>query len=256
MLHAHPGIDFGVIIFFVYLGAFLTLILYLRREDRREGYPLESDPGGVLEPAGSLIWTPAPKTYIQPFGRGETILPNSNRDNRALKASRTGAVSGSPIIPDGDPMLAAIGPGSYAERAKNVDLTAHGDAKIVPMRVATGYTIARQDRDPRGYPVVGTDGGVAGSVVDLWVDRAEAMVRYLELRLNDGSRTVLLPIVMAKISNRRGQVIVDAITGAQFAAVPALANPEQVTFDEEERIAAYYGGGFLYATPSRAEPLL
>ena len=78
-------------------------------------------------------------------------------------------------------------------------------------------------------------------------------MRYLELRLNDGSRTVILPIVMAKISNKRRQVIVDAITGAQFADVPALANPEQITFYEEERITAYYGGGFLYATPERAE---
>ena len=64
---------------------------------------------------------------------------------------------------------------------------------------------------------------------------------------------MILPIVMAKISNKRRQVIVDAITGAQFADVPALANPEQITFYEEERITAYYGGGFLYATPERAE---
>lgn len=256
MLHVHPGIDLGVIIFFVYIGAFLGLILYLRREDRREGYPLESDPGGNLELSGGLVWSPVPKTYIQPFGWGETTLPNAKRDNRPLNASRTGVVSGSPIVPNGNPMLAGVGPGSYAERAKKVDLTVHGKAKIVPMRVATDYAIAKQDADPRGYTVVGTDGGIGGTIVDLWVDRAEAMVRYLELRLNDGSRTVLLPIVMAKISNKRKQVIVDAITGAQFADVPALENPEQVTFYEEERIASYYGGGFLYATPARTEPLL
>jgi photosynthetic reaction center H subunit len=38
--------------------------------------------------------------------------------------------------------------------------------------------------------------------------------------------------------------------------VPRLENPEQITFYEEERVAAYYGGGFLYATAARSEPRL
>jgi photosynthetic reaction center H subunit len=47
---------------------------------------------------------------------------------------------------------------------------------------------------------------------------------------------------------------VNAVLGSQFAGAPALANPDQITFDEEERVAAYYGGGLLYATPARLEP--
>ena len=46
------------------------------------------------------------------------------------------------------------------------------------------------------------------------------------------------------------------ILASQFAGVPVLASPDAVTRDEEERICAYYGGGYLYATPARAEPLL
>jgi photosynthetic reaction center H subunit len=38
--------------------------------------------------------------------------------------------------------------------------------------------------------------------------------------------------------------------------VPVLSSPDQVTLDEEERVCAYYGGGFLYATPARAEALI
>ena len=34
------------------------------------------------------------------------------------------------------------------------------------------------------------------------------------------------------------------------------ATPIRVTMLEEEKIAAYYGAGTLYATPERAEPLL
>jgi photosynthetic reaction center H subunit len=46
-----------------------------------------------------------------------------------------------------------------------------------------------------------------------------------------------------------------AITAAQFAAVPGMKNPDVVTLNEEERVVAYFGGGTLYATPNRAEPL-
>jgi photosynthetic reaction center H subunit len=35
-----------------------------------------------------------------------------------------------------------------------------------------------------------------------------------------------------------------------------LANPDQVTLREEDRIAAYFAGGNLYAEPKRVEPLL
>ena len=58
-------------------------------------------------------------------------------------------------------------------------------------------------------------------------------------------------MTMALINKSLRHVLVDAITAAQFAGVPRLSNPDQVTFYEEERVVAYYGGGFLYATPSR-----
>jgi hypothetical protein len=47
-----------------------------------------------------------------------------------------------------------------------------------------------------------------------------------------------------------------SVTGAQFADAPALANPDQITLREEDRIQAYFASGHLYAEPGRAEPLL
>jgi photosynthetic reaction center H subunit len=38
--------------------------------------------------------------------------------------------------------------------------------------------------------------------------------------------------------------------------VPTTKHPDQVTLLEEEKIMAYYGGGTLYAHPSRKEPLI
>ncbi len=107
--------------------------------------------------------------------------------------------------------------------------------------------------DPRGMPVWGADDEVAGTVQDLWLDRSEMLFRYIEVRLNDGNRTVLLPVPFARITH--DGVKVHAILGHQFTDVPGHKEADQVTMLEEEKIAAYYGAGTLYATPERQEPL-
>jgi len=255
MYASHTGIDFAVISFFMFFAFFVLLVLYLRREDRREGYPLEEDGSGRVRTSGGLLFTALPKTFHLPDGRGEFTAPNKRRDRRPI-AARRGVTPGSPLIPTGKPMIDGVGPGAYAERAKVVALTAHGTPKIVPMRVATDFEIAKGDPDPRGMLVRGADSGIAGRVKDVWVDRAEWMIRYLEISLIDGGQSVLLPMTMALINRSMRHVIVDAITAAQFADVPKIAGPDEVTLYEEERVVAYYGGGFLYATPSRSEPFL
>ncbi len=68
--------------------------------------------------------------------------------------------------------------------------------------------------------VYGADRELAGTVSDLWVDRAEPQIRYLEV--NIGTRHVLLPINFAKIDGRRRIVNVKSILGSQFATVPSL----------------------------------
>jgi photosynthetic reaction center H subunit len=103
--------------------------------------------------------------------------------------------------------------------------------------------------------VIGADRGVAGTVRDVWIDVSEVMIRYLEVEVADG-RTVLLPITFARVDRDQRRVFVHAILAGQFSAVPALARPDQVTFLEEDRICAYYGGGMLYATPRRTESWL
>ena len=256
MYAAHNGIDFAAISIIAFFGFFVFLILYLRREDRREGYPLEEDGSGRLQPEGGLLFKALPKTFILPGGRGKLTVPNDNRDRRPLAARRASVVPGSPLIPTGNPMVDGIGPGAYAERAKVPDLTAHGDLKIVPMRVARNFSVAKEDSDPRGMQVFGLDGKMAGTVADIWVDRAEWTIRYLEVVLSAGGHRVLLPITQSLIDKGRRRVNVDAITAAQFADVPKLEKPDQVTFYEEERVVAYYGGGFLYAVPSRLEPVI
>jgi photosynthetic reaction center H subunit len=256
MYASHYGIDFAVISVFLFFAFFLSLIFYLRREDRREGYPLEEDPSGRVRTAGGFLFTALPKTFKLPQGRGEVTVPNATRDRRALAARRVSVTPGSPLVPTGNPLVDGVGPAAYAERAKVPDLTAHGDPKIVPLRVATDFAIAKGDADPRGMAVIGADKRHAGTITEVWVDRAESTIRYLEVALDSGGQTVLLPITMALLNKVGRRFEVDAITAAQFADVPRIANPDQVTFYEEERVVAYYGGGFLYAHPARSEPLI
>jgi photosynthetic reaction center H subunit len=78
-----------------------------------------------------------------------------------IKAVPVDGYNGSPLIPTGDPMLDGVGPAAWADRADVPDLTAHGEAKIVPMRVAPSFTIAGGDPDPRGLPVKAADGASA-----------------------------------------------------------------------------------------------
>jgi photosynthetic reaction center H subunit len=88
------------------------------------------------------------------------------------------------------------------------------------------------------------------------VDRAEPQIRYLEVTVAGTGRNVLLPVYFSKFAPTQRRVNVQSILGSQFATAPTLANPDQVTMLEEEKITAYYAGGKLYATAARSEPLI
>ncbi|MBC7770028.1 MAG: photosynthetic reaction center subunit H [Phycisphaerales bacterium] len=252
------GLDVAEWVLYGFFLFFFGLVVYLRREDRREGYPLEDDVSGRHEPLGGLLFTAQPKVFRLPHDGGTVTKPNAARDTREVNARRTAPWAGSPLEPIGDPMLAGVGPGAYAERARTPDLMLHGAPRLAPLRAAEDFYLDKHDPDPRGMIVVGADNAEAGTVSDVWVDRSEYLIRYLEVELPGagGPRRVLLPMPLAKIQRSRRRVQVQAILGSQFTSVPTLANPDQITRDEEERVSAYYGAGVLYATPGRVEPWL
>src|SRR5262245_50863865 len=103
------NIDVAQVILYAFWLFFFGLIFYLRREDRREGYPLENETTGRLEP----IMLPAPKQFALPHG-GTVSVPNDVRDQRKIAATGLGGFPGTALQPTGNPMLDAIGPGTYA----------------------------------------------------------------------------------------------------------------------------------------------
>jgi photosynthetic reaction center H subunit len=181
--------------------------------------------------------------------------PRQEHDSRAILARPNGGYLGAPLLPTGNPMQDAVGPAAFAQRANHPDVTIEGTPMLAPLRLAGEFSVSSKDPDPRGMAVYGADRERGGTVVDLWIDRAEPQIRYLEIDAG-AARRVLLPINFAKIDASRRQITVRSILGAQFAGVPALGSPDQVTRREEDQIMAYYAGGNLYATPERAEPLL
>jgi photosynthetic reaction center H subunit len=234
---------------------FAALIVYIQRENMREGYPLEDDAGKPSSNEG-LFPLPQDKTFALPHGRGDITVPsgqNPERDDIALE--KTTATNGFPLEPTGDPMADGVGPASWAPRRDIPELDGHGHPKIVPMAATEQFHVAA-GRDPRGLPVVAGDGETVGTIADLWIDEPEQLVRYLEVELDGehGGGKRLVPMTMARIWGQK--VNVRSIFGEHFAGVPKNASPNQVTMLEEEKICGYYAGGTLYASRARQEPQL
>jgi photosynthetic reaction center H subunit len=247
-------IDVAQLVLYAFWIFFAGLIYYLHQENKREGYPLESNVPGRNKIVG-FPGLPSPKTFRLADGSSVTV-PRPSEPSPAIDATPVGGFPGAPLEPNGHGMGSGVGPGAYAQRRDIPDVTIDGQPRIVPLRAAADFSVASRDIDPHGLPVVGSDLVMAGTVRDVWVDRSEVLFRYLEVEVAGaaGRGSVLLPVNFSRIGARR--IVVDSIMGRDFANVPQTRDDDVVTLLEEEMIMAYYGGGTLYADPSRAEPLL
>jgi photosynthetic reaction center H subunit len=252
--------DITEMVLYLFFAFFLCLVLYLQNESRREGYPLEHDVTGELEPEPTLFFRALPKPYL--LSDGNTLYkPDGSRDSHDMSFKRTAAWSGSPIEPTGNPLTSGVGPGSYAMRADVPDKTSHGDNRIAPLRISPDYSTDPKDAKLIGFDMVGTDGVSGGKITEVWVDRAEFLIRYLEVATlnSDGTttgKTVLVPMTMCAVKKAQEKVQVDAVLGHQIAGAPQIAHRDQITLLEEEKIVGYFGAGYLYATEARLEPVL
>jgi photosynthetic reaction center H subunit len=246
-------IDVAQVALYTFWIFFAGLIFYLRREDKREGYPLVTErPGHFLE---GFPKRPTPKTFLLPHG-GTVTAPRVDPPQPDFDGVPVAGWPGSPLQPIGNAMLSGVGPAASALRADTPDLVNETtENRIVPLRVASDFYLDDESPDPRTMQVLGADGVVGGVVSDIWIDLAEACIRYLEVTLVAGP-SVLLPMPLVRIDAGAGVVKVRSILGSQFEDAPMLASPDQVTLREEDKIQAYYASGHLYAEPTRMEPLL
>jgi photosynthetic reaction center H subunit len=249
-------IDIAQIALYAFWIFFAGLIYYLRREDKREGYPLVSDRGARVTVQGFPA-IPSPKTFH--LADGSTVSVPRAEEPAAIAARPAARFPGAPLEPTGDPMQDGVGPAAYAMRNDHPDMMFDAPVpKIVPLRTAPDYAIEANDPDPRGMPVYGFDRAVGGTVVDVWVDRSDVLLRYLEVEAAGagGPRRVLVPMTLVRIDHRRRRVNLASVTAAQLAAAPTTREPLQITMREEDRISAYFASGHLYGTPGRLGPAL
>lgn len=246
-------IDVAQLTLYAFWLFFFGLVGYLHRESKREGYPLV-DSHNENYRGGDLFGMPEEKTYILPHGQGTRTAPKEDPPEYELKAEQIVPAPGFPLEPTGNAMLDGVGPAAWAIRPEAPDLNHdHGTPRIIPMRIAEEWTVESRDPDPRGRPIYGVDDVQGGTVTDLWIDLSEPCIRYLEV--SAGERRVMIPMTFARIKSN-GDVIAKSVCGRHFADAPTTANPDFVTLQEEDKIGAYYGGGYLYALPERMEPVL
>lgn len=246
-------IDWAAVAIWGFWLFFAGLVIYIQRENMREGYPLEDDDGESAANQGPYP-VPGDKTFILRGGHGTLTVPSGQKAERPeIKdiMQRTSGSQGFPFEPTGNPMTQGVGPASWQNRADRPEPDAHGHPKIVPISSRDDHMISA-GIDPTGMPVVSGDRYKVGTVVDMWADVPEALIRYLEVELDSGAGKRLIPMNMAIL--KRDRVNVRSLYAEHFDDVPTTKSATQITMLEEEKIMAYYAGGTLYAGQSRSQP--
>ncbi len=130
-------IDVAQIVLYVFWIFFAGLIVYLRREDKREGYPLESDRSGRVAVQGFPRHARAENLHAR--GRQHRARAPRGARHTPHSGEAASAITWAPrCSPQGNPMLDAVGPAAYAERATHPDYTSEGLPMIVPLRRRLG----------------------------------------------------------------------------------------------------------------------
>ncbi|MEO1205395.1 MAG: photosynthetic reaction center subunit H [Pseudomonadota bacterium] len=260
-------IDVAQLALYAFWIFFAALIFYIRREDRREGYPLVYERTGEEKQHG-YIWIPEPKVWKLAEG-GTEQAPRAHVNEPPLKAVRNETYEGAPYDPTGNPLVDGFGPAAFALRADRPDKTIEGDDKIVPLRTLNDFDVKPLlfSTDPRGMEILSADNKVVGTIKDIWVDRAEQLARYVEIALvpefagtaheEEGAtatRTVLAPLTLVNISPRLDidelklvtRAKIHSINADQFAEVPTIKNATSITLLEEDKVSAYFTGGHFF----------
>lgn len=247
-------IDVAEILLLAFIVFVVGLFIWIRREDKREGYPL-LDPAGGHDLVGFPL-PPPPKHFPLMHGGTATMPHPEGRTNLALRPLRP--FPGSALVPTGDPMQDGVGAASWASKKDEPLCTWEGHPQLQPLRILPGWSVDSTDADPRGWLVRDADGLAVGRVVDVWLDHAGLILRYLEVELDlpDGAPRAMIPIYYAETYPRMREIRVAALFARQFAAFPQLRERDTITAREEDRVSSFCAGGLRYGSERRQESVL
>ena len=135
-----------------------------------------------------------------------------------------------------------------------------GDApRIVPLREAKEFKLARGAPNLRGWTVYGSDNERAGAVTEMLVDPVALKIRYLDVDLEDDlfrlkdDRHVLVPIESVDLRERGEDVWLKGLTAAELALLPAYTGGAVDPLVEEEVRRAFHATAEPYSIVARDE---
>jgi len=123
-------VDVAQIVLYIFWVFFFGLIYYLLRENHREGYPMDNGRENGPKMDG---WpaVPTPKVYKLANGH-EVLSPDHKRPDGVFKGQPMHPWLGAPLEPVGDPLLAGLGPGAWANRADVPEMTMKVKSRSCP----------------------------------------------------------------------------------------------------------------------------
>ena len=132
-------IDVAQLILYAFWIFFAGLIYYLRREDKREGYPLDLRPLGPALTVQGFPPMPEPKTFLLPHGGTYHAPRAATPDDREIARRARGRLARRAAAADRQPdAWTAVGPGRLRR--------ARGRARLTIDGLAADRALARRQR--------------------------------------------------------------------------------------------------------------
>lgn len=133
----------------------------------------------------------------------------------------------SPLTPEVLEEMERAHPRFYGDQERIAALGSADSGRIVPLRDAKDFKLAKGDPDLRGWNVFGADGERVGTVADLLVDPAAMKIQYLNVDVLDDlfqlkeDRHVLIPTDAVDLRERGQDIWVQNLSAAEVARLPA-----------------------------------
>lgn len=227
---------------------FAGLVWHLRKEDKREGYPLEVEgPDGRIHHVEGWPPVPEPKVFMRPHDPGFAQAPREHDPELEIPRHRWPA-PGYPLDQGDDPLEEGLGAAAWTRlREEKPDLDVEGEPKLTSLNANSDYFVPEGDPDPRGWPILGADGKEVGTIRDLWFNRAEYFLRYFEFTVHgeDGGRLAPAFFVEVLPDKRIAQAI--TLTAKDLARTPTRSHEDVITMREEDRLNGWFAGGIVYS---------
>jgi hypothetical protein len=105
--------------------------------------------------------------------------------------------------------------------------------KLVELETLSGFRIAADENDPRGWGVISCEGDQVGVVRTMLIDTELLKARYFVTELAHTTRTVLLPVPLARLDAPAKRVIFDVSPPDAFSKLPDYLGTEPTQAEDD-----------------------